>query len=162
MIFKGKANLIGDNIDTDTIIPANYCATFKPEILKTHFLEKYDPDFKDRVKKGNILFAGENFGHGSSREHAPITIKAVGISVIVVRSVARIFYRNSFNIGVPVIECDEAVSYVKNGDEITIDILNGVITIKEKEFRIKPIPKFMQEVIEKGGLIEYYLEKKSY
>jgi len=156
MIFQGKSHIIGDNIDTDTIIPAMYCATFKPEILREHFLEKYDQNFKNKVKKGDILFGGENFGHGSSSEHAPITIKAVGISAIIVKSVARIFYRNVFNIGIPVIECKEAVDYANGGEEVYIDIKNGKIKVGQKNFQFKPIPKFMQNVIESGGLVEYY------
>lgn len=156
MIFKGKAHLLGDNIDTDTLIPAMYCATFEPSVMREHLLEKHDPDFKNRVSQGDILFAGENFGNGSSREHAPLALKAVGITAVVVRSVARIFYRNAFNVGIPVIECDEAVAYVEPGDQVEVDLKNGIIRIKEMKFTIKPIPEFMQQIIEKGGLVEYH------
>ena len=156
MIFNGKAHLIGDNIDTDTIIPAKYCATFKPEVLREHILEKYDPDFKNGIDEGDILFAGENFGHGSSREHAPLAFKATGIKAIITKSVARIFYRNAFNVGIPVIICEKAVSQVCNGDSVEVDVKNGVIRINDKNFEAEPIPEFMQGIIEKGGLIEYH------
>lgn len=156
MIFNGKAHILGDNIDTDTIIPAKYCATFEPSVLREHLLEKFDPSFKNKVTQGDILFAGENFGHGSSREHAPLALKAVGISAVIVKSVARIFYRNAFNIGMPVIECNEAVHLVQAGDSVEVDLKRGVIEINQLSINIKPIPEFMQKIIEKGGLIEYY------
>lgn len=150
MLYNGKAHILGDNIDTDTIIPAKYCATFKPDVLREHVLEKHDSDFKNRVAPGDVLFAGRNFGHGSSREHAPLAFKAAGISAVVVKSVARIFYRNAFNVGVPVLICEEAVTHVKEGDTVELDTKSGIIKINDKSFDVEPIPEFMQGIIEKA------------
>ncbi len=159
MKFKGKAHILGDNIDTDTLIPAKYCASFEPSILRAHLLEQYDPDLKDRTEKGDVIFAGQNFGHGSSREHAPLALKAAGIEAVVVKSVARIFYRNAFNVGMPVIECPAAVEAVRPGDSVDIDVKSGILRINDIPHEISPIPEFMQQIIEKGGLVEYYSDK---
>ncbi len=161
MRFKGFAHILGDDIDTDTLIPAKYCASFDPAILREHLLEQYDPDFKNRTIQGDIVFAGRNFGHGSSREHAPLALKAAGIEAVVVKSVARIFYRNAFNVGIPVIECPDVIGQVKNGDRIDIDVKAGVLKMNETPFQIAPIPDFMQRIIEKGGLVEYYSSRSS-
>jgi 3-isopropylmalate/(R)-2-methylmalate dehydratase small subunit len=157
MILKGKVWKFGDNIDTDAIIPARYLNTSDPDELAKHVMEDADKDFPKKVKKGDLLIAQANFGCGSSREHAPIAIKAAGIQAVVAKSFARIFYRNSFNIGLPIFESDEASLKISEGDEIEVDADKGTIknlTINE-EYTAKPIPPFMQELIAAGGLIEW-------
>ncbi|MCC6109653.1 MAG: 3-isopropylmalate dehydratase small subunit [Denitrobacterium sp.] len=155
MKFEGNAHRYGRDIDTDVIIPARYLTTTVPEELAKHCLEDLDPSFASKVEPGDILVAEENFGCGSSREHAPISIKAAGVSVVIAKSFARIFYRNSINIGLPIMECAEAVDGIKTGDRVAVDADTG--TIKNlttgAEFHAQPFPPFIQEIIEYGGLI---------
>lgn len=157
MILKGKVWKFGDNIDTDAIIPARYLTTSDPDELAKHVMEDADKEFSSKVKAGDLIIADANFGCGSSREHAPIAIKAAGIQAIVAKSFARIFYRNSFNIGLPIFESEEASEKISEGDEIEIDAENGTIKNKTKneEYTAKPIPPFMQELISAGGLVEW-------
>ena len=157
MILKGKIWKFGDNIDTDAIIPARYLNTSDPAELAKHLMEDADKDFPSKVKSGDLIVADANFGCGSSREHAPIAIKASGIQAVVAKSFARIFYRNCFNIGLPIFESTEAPGKISEGDEIEIDADNGVIKniTKGEEYTAKPIPPFMQELISAGGLIDW-------
>jgi 3-isopropylmalate/(R)-2-methylmalate dehydratase small subunit len=157
MILKGKTWRFGNNIDTDAIIPARYLNTSDPEELAKHVMEDADPDFPNKMQKGDMIIAEANFGCGSSREHAPIALKTAGIQAVIANSFARIFYRNSFNIGLPIFESDEAVNKISEGDEIGVDADQGVIkTItKGEEYTAKPIPPFMQELIAAGGLVEW-------
>lgn len=149
----------GDNIDTDIIIAARYLNTSDPKILATHIMEDKDKDFSKKVKNGDIIVAGENFGCGSSREHAPIALKAAGIGAVIAKSFARIFYRNSFNTGLLILECKDSDKIDEN-DEIKIDINSGVITnlTKNEKYKFEPIPEFMQELLKSGGLINYAKE----
>ena len=157
MILKGKTWKFGNNIDTDAIIPARYLNTSDPEELAKHVMEDADVDFPNKMAKGDMIIAEANFGCGSSREHAPIALKTAGIQAVIANSFARIFYRNSFNIGLPIFESDEAVSKITEGDEIEVDADNGVIKniTKGEEYTAKPIPPFMQELIAAGGLVEW-------
>lgn len=157
MILKGKTWKFGNNIDTDAIIPARYLNTSDPGELAKHVMEDADEDFPTKVSAGDLIVAEANFGCGSSREHAPIAIKAAGISGVVAKSFARIFYRNAFNIGLPIFESAEAVDKISEGDEIEVDADNGVIKniTKGEEYTAKPIPPFMQELISAGGLVEW-------
>ncbi len=157
MIMKGRAFLFGNDIDTDAIIPARYLTTSDPQILKLHCMEDADPTFPAKVKPGDIIVAGKNFGCGSSREHAPIAIKAAGVSCVIAKSFARIFFRNSFNMGLPIFECGEAVEGIQAGDEIEIDPQSGIIhnITRGQKFTSRPIPEFMQTLVGDGGLIEH-------
>jgi 3-isopropylmalate/(R)-2-methylmalate dehydratase small subunit len=157
MILKGKVWKFGNNIDTDAIIPARYLNTSDPDELAKHLMEDADKEFSSKVKTGDFIIAEANFGCGSSREHAPIAIKAAGIQAVVAKSFARIFYRNSFNIGLPIFESEEAAEKIREGDEIEVDADNGTIKniTKGEEYSAKPIPPFMQELITAGGLIEW-------
>jgi 3-isopropylmalate/(R)-2-methylmalate dehydratase small subunit len=157
MKLKGKVWKFGDNIDTDAIIPARYLNTSDPAELAKHVMEDADRDFPSKVKTGDLIVADSNFGCGSSREHAPIAIKAAGIQAVVAKSFARIFYRNAFNIGLPIFESDDASVKISQGDEIEIDADGGVIKniTKGETYTAKPIPPFMQELISAGGLIEW-------
>jgi 3-isopropylmalate/(R)-2-methylmalate dehydratase small subunit len=157
MIFKGKAFLFGDDIDTDAIIPARYLNTSDPEELKKHCMEDADPEFFSKISAGDIVVAGKNFGCGSSREHAPIAIKASGISCVIASSFARIFFRNSFNMGLPIFESDEASREIRQGDIVEVDASSGTIRniSSGKHYKAKPIPGFMQDLIEDGGLIKH-------
>jgi len=157
MILRGRTWRFGDNIDTDAIIPARYLNTSDPAELARHVMEDADNQFPNKVRPGDIIIAGRNFGCGSSREHAPIAIKSAGIQAVVAKSFARIFYRNAFNIGLPIFESEEASEDIKEGDEIEIDADSGIIKnfSKGREYRTKPIPPFMQELISAGGLIEW-------
>ena len=161
MIFKGIVWKFGDNIDTDAIIPARYLNTSDPEELAKHVMEDADKGFPQKVKSGDMIISGANFGCGSSREHAPIALKAAGIHAVIAKSFARIFYRNAFNIGLPIFESEEASERVKDGDEIEIDADRGSIKnlTKKEEYAAKPIPPFMQELISSGGLIEWTRKK---
>ena len=163
MKVKGKAWIFGDDVDTDIIIPAKYLNTSDPKELAAHAMEGSGDEFAKGVKKDDIIVAGKNFGCGSSREHAPIAIKEAGISVVVARSYARIFYRNAFNIGLPIFESDELVDNVTQGDDIEVDAETGVIKnlTNGKEFKAEPIPEFMQELITAGGLVEWTKKKIS-
>ena len=156
MIFNGKAIKYGDNVDTDVIIPARYLNTSDKKELAMHCMEDIDKDFKKKVETGDIMVAGYNFGCGSSREHAPIAIKESGISLVIARSFARIFYRNSINIGLAIVECDEAVDGIAEGDKIEADLDDGVIYNRTtgKSFQTQPFPAFIQQIIANGGLVE--------
>lgn len=157
MKLKGKAWKFGNNIDTDVIIPARYLNTSDPGELGKHCMEDADPEFVDKVKAGDIIVGGENFGCGSSREHAPIAIKATGVSSVVAASFARIFYRNAINIGLPIFESPEAAKAIQEGDEIEIEPAQGLIKnlTKGEEYKASTFPEFMQELMAAGGLISY-------
>ena len=156
MINKGNAIKYGDNVDTDVIIPARYLNTSDPKELAVHCMEDLDKDFTSKVKDGDIIIGGFNFGCGSSREHAPIAIKASGISLVIAKSFARIFYRNAINIGLAIIECPEAVDRISDGDEVEVDLDTGVITDKTTggTFSTEPFPEFIQNLSANGGLVE--------
>lgn len=164
MKFRGKVWKFGDNIDTDAIIPARYLVTFDPEFLAAHCMEDANPEFVKKMSAGDIIVAGENFGCGSSREHAPIAIKAAGISCVIAKSFARIFYRNSFNMGLPIFESRELWDMVSDGKEIEVDGEEGSISLSDSDFvrflRIHPIPPFMEELIKDGGLMRHLSKKK--
>ena len=155
MKFTGKSIKYGDNVDTDVIIPARYLNTSDPKELASHCMEDIDKEFVSKVQAGDIMVAGYNFGCGSSREHAPIAIKASGISLVIARSFARIFYRNSINIGLAIVECGEAVDGISDGDEIEADLDNGIIYNRTtgRSFKTQPFPAFIQKIIENGGLV---------
>lgn len=155
MKAKGTVHKYGDNVDTDVIIPARYLNTSVPSELAEHCMEDIDKDFVGNVKKGDIMVAHNNFGCGSSREHAPIAIKAAGISCVIAATFARIFYRNAINIGLPIMECHEASEKIENGDEVEIDFDSGVITnvTKGESYKAEPFPEFIKEIINKGGLL---------
>ena len=155
MIFNGKSIKYGDNVDTDVIIPARYLNTSDKAELASHCMEDIDKEFKNKVEKGDIMVAGFNFGCGSSREHAPIAIKESGISLVIARSFARIFYRNSINIGLAIIECPEAVDGIADGDKVEADLDSGIIYNRTTgaSFKTQPFPAFIQSIIENGGLV---------
>lgn len=161
MKISGKVYRMEDNINTDVILPGRWCHLTDETELAGHCMEDYDCDFTRKIKPGDIIVADENFGCGSSREVAPLSIKAVGISAVVARSFARIFYRNSINIGLPIFESPECVDVTEAGDELKIDIFGGKIinTTKGNEFRFAPFPPFMKTIIEKGGLKGWVMEK---
>lgn len=161
MIFQGKAWKFGSNIDTDVIIPARYLNTSDPKELAKHCMEDIDKDFSTKVSKNDIIIAKSNFGCGSSREHAPVAIKESGISCIIAESFARIFYRNAFNIGLPLIESKEAVEHIYTGDKIKVDLLKGEISniTRNKKFQARPIPEFMVNLVKSEGLIGYIRKK---
>jgi len=154
--IDGKVWTFGDNIDTDLIIAARYLNTSDPKELAKYVMEDADPTFKDKVKEGDIIVAGENFGCGSSREHAPIALKAAGVSAVIAKSFARIFYRNAFNMGLTILELEES-SEIKEGDTLTVDLDSGTIKSKNsgKTYKFTPIPPFMQELVSCGGLMNY-------
>ncbi len=156
MKFEGKVIKYGDNVDTDVIIPARYLNTSDKKELAAHCMEDLDVDFTKKVQPGDIMVAGFNFGCGSSREHAPIAIKESGISLVIAKSFARIFYRNSINIGLAILECPEAVDAIEDGHTVEADLDKGVITDKTtgKEFKTEPFPEFIQNIITNGGLVE--------
>jgi 3-isopropylmalate/(R)-2-methylmalate dehydratase small subunit len=157
MTIRGKVHKYGDNVNTDEIIPARYLNTTDPQELGAHCMEGLDRDFVSTIRQGDIIVAGQNFGCGSSREHAPIAIKAAGISCVIAKTFARIFYRNSINIGLPILECPEAADALAAGDEVEVDLESGRIrsATTSREFHAKPFPPFMQEIIAAGGLINY-------
>ena len=156
MKFTGAVLKYGDNVDTDVIIPARYLNTIDKKELASHCMEDIDKDFVNKVKDGDIMVAGFNFGCGSSREHAPIAIKESGISLVIAKSFARIFYRNSINIGLAIVECENAAEAIENGHEVEADLDNGVIYDKTtgESFKTEPFPAFIQEIITNGGLVE--------
>ena len=156
MLFEGKVIKYGDNVDTDVIIPARYLNTIDKKELASHCMEDLDATFTSRVQDGDIMVAGYNFGCGSSREHAPIAIKESGIALVIAKNFARIFYRNSINIGLPIIECPEAVDAISEGDKLKADMDAGVIynLTTGEEYKAEPFPAFIQEIITTGGLIE--------
>ena len=156
MKFVGKSICYGDNVDTDVIIPARYLNTSDKKELASHCMEDIDKEFVKKVREGDIMVAGNNFGCGSSREHAPIAIKESGISLVIAKSFARIFYRNSINIGLAIIECEEAVNDISEGDKIEADLDNGIIynLTTGNSFKTNPFPEFIQKIIANGGLVE--------
>lgn len=158
----GTVHKYGDNVDTDVIIPARYLNSSDPAELAKHCMEDIDKEFVNNVKAGDIIVAKKNFGCGSSREHAPIAIKASGVSCVIADTFARIFYRNSINIGLPIIECPEAAKAIEAGDEVEIDFDSGKICDRTKgtEFQGQPFPEFMQKLIAAGGLVKYTNSKR--
>ncbi len=160
MKAEGKVFRYGDNVDTDVIIPARYLNTSDKKELASHCMEDIDSSFVKSVQSGDIIVAGRNFGCGSSREHAPIAIKESGISCVIATTFARIFFRNSINIGLPILECEEASQEIKAGDKVSVDFSTGVIKDETtgKEYKAEPFPPFMQSLIEAGGLIPYIKE----
>jgi len=161
MKAHGSVFKYGDNVDTDVIIPARYLNTSNAKELASHCMEDIDAEFVSKVKEGDIMVADKNFGCGSSREHAPLAIKTAGISCVIAATFARIFYRNSINIGLPILECPEAAAGIKAGDEVEVDFDTGLIKniTTGKEFKAQPFPSFMQEIIKADGLINQ-LKKK--
>jgi 3-isopropylmalate/(R)-2-methylmalate dehydratase small subunit len=159
--FTGTAHRYGRDIDTDVIIPARYLNTSDPSELAKHCMEDLDAGFVGKVRAGDILVAEENFGCGSSREHAPISIKAAGVSVVIAKSFARIFYRNAINTGLPILEASEAVDGIHDGDRVSVDAESGTITNETTgvTYTAQPFPPFIKDIIEKGGLIESIKEK---
>ncbi|MEI0843134.1 3-isopropylmalate dehydratase small subunit [Brachyspira pilosicoli] len=155
MKAKGFVHKYGDNVDTDVIIPARYLNTANHRELASHCMEDIDKDFVGKVKKGDIMVGGENFGCGSSREHAPIAIKESGISCVIASSFARIFYRNSINIGLAILECDEASKKINAGDEVEVDFDSGIITniTKNESYKAEPFPEFIKNIINSNGLL---------
>ncbi len=155
MNAHGKVHKYGDNVDTDVIIPARYLNTADHKELASHCMEDIDKEFTAKVKDGDIMVAGANFGCGSSREHAPIAIKASGISCVIASTFARIFYRNAINIGLAILECDAAAKGISDGDEVKVDFDTGVITnvTKGETYQAEPFPEFIKDIINKGGLL---------
>ena len=156
-IYKYK-----DNVDTDVIIPARYLNSFDAKELASHAMVDIDPTFASTVEKGDIIVAGQNFGCGSSREHAPLCLKTAGVKCVIAKSFARIFYRNSINIGFPIMECEEAADKIEKGDEVEVDFSTGVITNKTKNetYQSHPFPEFLQKMIDADGLVNYVNSKK--
>ncbi|MBD5478805.1 MAG: 3-isopropylmalate dehydratase small subunit [Lachnospiraceae bacterium] len=161
MKAKGNVFKYGDNVDTDVIIPARYLNSSEASELAQHCMEDIDKDFVNKVKKGDLIVADKNFGCGSSREHAPIAIKAAGVSCVIAETFARIFYRNAINIGLPIIECPEAAKGISAGDEVEVDFDSGIITnlTTGKSYQGQAFPPFMQKIIEAEGLINYINHK---
>jgi 3-isopropylmalate/(R)-2-methylmalate dehydratase small subunit len=157
MILHGHVHKYGDDVNTDVISPARYLSTFDKRQLASHCLVDLDAEFAKKVKRGDMIVAGDNFGCGSSREHAPIAIKAAGVSCVIAKSFARIFFRNAINIGLPVLVCPEAVAQIKGGDELSIDLATGLIEdlTQGRRYQAEPFPKFLQQIIAAGGLVPY-------
>lgn len=157
----GTVHKYGDNVDTDVIIPARYLNTADHKELAKHCMEDIDPDFVNNVQEGDIIVAKDNFGCGSSREHAPISIKASGVSCVIANTFARIFYRNSINVGLPILECKEASEKIEKGDKVEVNFDTGVITnlTKNETYQAEPFPPFIQDIINKGGLLNSIKEK---
>lgn len=162
MKAEGRVFKFGSNVDTDVIIPARYLNVLDAEELAKHCMEDIDKEFVHKVSKGDIIVADKNFGCGSSREHAPIAIKAAGVSCVIAETFARIFYRNAINIGLPIIECPEAAKGIEEGDQVEVDFDSGKIynRTKNTEFQGQPFPEFMQKIISSGGLIKYINNEK--
>lgn len=161
MELKGATWKFGNDVDTDAIIPARYLNTSDPRELAAHCMEDADPQFPQKVKAGDIIVAGKNFGCGSSREHAPISIKEAGVSCVIAKTFARIFYRNAFNIGLPIFESPEAAEAIAEGDQVAVDVEAGIIRniTRNEEYRATQVPPFMQQIIAAGGLINYVSER---
>jgi len=159
--MQGKAHKFGAHVDTDQIIPASFLVTTDPKELGSHCMEGVDPSFATNVQPGDVIVADINFGCGSSREHAPISIRGAGVSCIIAKSFARIFFRNAINMGLPVLESPEAVDGIRQGDEVSVDLASGTIRnlTTEQVFKAKPYEPFMMELIEAGGLVEYTKRK---
>ncbi len=157
MILKGKAHKYGDDINTDEIIAARYLNTIDPKTLGAHCMEGLDENFTKKVAPGDILVAGKNFGCGSSREHAPISIRGAGVSAVIAKNFARIFFRNCINIGLPILECPEAVEKINAGDSLELDMEQGTIKnlTTDETYQTLPIPPFMQKIFASGGLLNY-------
>ena len=162
MLAHGKVLKYGDNVDTDVIIPARYLNSFDAKELASHAMIDIDPTFVERVEPGDIMVAGKNFGCGSSREHAPLALKTAGVSCVIAKSFARIFYRNSINIGFAIWECEEAANDIDEGNEVEVDFDTGKIINKTKniEYQAQPFPEFLQKMIQANGLVNYVNEKK--
>jgi 3-isopropylmalate dehydratase small subunit len=162
MIYKGRAWKFGANVDTDAIIPARYLNTTDPKEMASHLMEDVDPKFLEKIQPGDIIVAEDNFGCGSSREHAPLAIKHAGLSCVVAKSFARIFYRNAFNMGLPILESAEAVEGTRPGDELLVDSEKGAIQniTTGNTYQAQAIPPFMQQLIEAGGLMNYVKQFK--
>ena len=156
MNAQGFAHKYGDNVDTDVIIPARYLNTADPKELAAHCMEDIDKAFRQKAQPGDLIVGGLNFGCGSSREHAPMAIKASGVSCVIAKTFARIFYRNAINIGLPILECPEASEKIQDGDEIAVDFDTGVIQnlTRKEEYQAEPFPDFIKEIIQKGGLLK--------
>lgn len=164
MKFKGKVWKFGDHVNTDLIIPARYINSSDPAFLAVHCMEDADPDFMKKMRPGDIIMAGENFGCGSSREHAPIALKAAGVACVIAKGFARIFYRSAFNMGLPIFESKTLYDLAREGDEIDVDGDAGVISISGKDagpIKIEPVPPFMQELVAAGGLLPYLVKKRA-
>lgn len=161
MTINGKAHKFRDHVNTDEIIPARYLNTSDPAELAKHVMEDADKDFPKKMAKGDIIIAGIDFGCGSSREHAPIAIKASGVSCVIAKSFARIFFRNAINIGLPIIESAEAAEEIKQGDDVSVDFVKGEITNRTsgKTYGMKPFPEFMRKIMDKGGLMNYVVSE---
>lgn len=155
MRIEGIVVKVGDHIDTDVIIPGRYLGITDPSELGKHALEGLDPSFPARLKPGVILVAGRNFGCGSSREEAPVALKAAGVRCIVAESFARIFYRNAINVGLPIVECSGIHGYTKDGDRLSVDLSSGIVEVGGRQFRFKPLPDFILRILEDGGLTNY-------
>lgn len=162
MKVKGIVFRYGDNVDTDVIIPARHLSTSDPKELAAHCMEDIDRDFVEKVKPGDIIVADKNFGCGSSREHAPIAIKAAGVSCVIARTFARIFYRNSINIGLPILECEEAADGIRAGDQVEVDFSKGQIKnlTKGETYQAQPFPEFMQKIIGADGLVNHIIQNQ--
>ena len=156
-VLEGRAWRYGANVDTDVIIPARYLTSYDPVQLGRHCLEDLDPGFAERVRPGDMVVAEENFGSGSSREHAPLALKGCGVSCVIASSFARIFYRNAINVGLPILECPEAVADIETGHRLRVDLERGTIENLDtgKIFQSTPFPEFVREIIRSGGLVEY-------
>lgn len=163
MKAKGRVFRYNNNVDTDVIIPARYLNTSDPKELAAHCMEDIDPDFVKNVKPGDIIVADRNFGCGSSREHAPIAIKASGVSCVIASTFARIFYRNAINIGLPILECEQAVKGIEAGDEVEVDFDTGIIRnlTKGTTFKARPFPEFMKRIMAADGLVNYIRTKNA-
>ena len=162
MKFSGKVIKYGDNVDTDVIIPARYLNTIDVKELASHCMEDIDKDFVKKVKQGDIIVGGANFGCGSSREHAPIAIKNSGVSCVIAKTFARIFFRNSINIGLAILECPEASEKIESGDSVSVDFDTGIITneTKNETYQAEPFPDFVKEIIKNDGLMNYLKNNK--
>lgn len=162
MLANGKVLKYGDNVDTDVIIPARYLNSFDAKELASHAMVDIDPTFIERLEVGDIMVAGKNFGCGSSREHAPLALKTAGVSCVIASSFARIFYRNSINIGFAILECEEAANDIDEGDQVEVNFDTGKIInkTKNKEYQAQPFPEFLQRMIKVNGLVNYVNEKK--
>lgn len=161
MMIQGRVWRFGDHVDTDAIIPARHLNLSEPAELAQHCMEDVDPGFATQVSSGDIIVAGDNFGCGSSREHAPLAIKAAGVSCVIARSFARIFYRNAINIGLPILACPEAVEGTEAGDRLTIDLRAGTIANQRsgRVYHTAPFPPFIMEIVEAGGLVPYTAQR---
>jgi 3-isopropylmalate/(R)-2-methylmalate dehydratase small subunit len=159
--LRGTVWKYGDNVDTDVIIPARYLNVSTPEELARHCMEDIDPEFAGTVQSGDVIVAGENFGCGSSREHAPLAIKGSGVACVIAKSFARIFYRNSINIGLPILECPQVAEETERGHQLTVDLRTGTITNSDtgRTYRTSPFPPFIMEIIQAGGLVPYTRER---